>query len=368
MRKSVLIYRGLVAPHEGESILRQKLPTLQTMAELGTLAKLAPLPKVETPEGLYLGMTADVVKLRQGPLTVAALGADPPERSTHFHLSLMSFEDGTARQIQVKIPPEQLRAVLDLGKKLNTRSLTLVPGEEVDHGLVWEGLGDLGTTSAAEVDGKAIKGHLPEGDFESALRAYIDDSVNLLTELEFNEERRDQGLPPLNLFWPWGQGVRTPVPNLALRRGEPTRVLSHSLRLQGLSRLAGYRHGDRWSVGRGTTLKWDFLRKELLAANSAILYLDDFESMRVDEKMEEAEWLVREMDDRLLKPLFEEALTTPAKIILLAPNVGSQGLSLTFQTRDANANSTPFDERALEERTLATTDLDAAVDRGLGAS
>ncbi len=93
MRKVTIVVPGWLAGNDGDSILRQSLPALARLAEAGELAKVAPLPEVETPEALLLGLAPDKVRLAQGPLMVAALGADPPERSTHFHLSILSLTD-----------------------------------------------------------------------------------------------------------------------------------------------------------------------------------------------------------------------------------------------------------------------------------
>src|SRR5579884_4134492 len=98
MRRLVVIAPGLLGDPESESPLRQSLPALQRFTEAGTLFKLAPPPFIETPEALWLGLRPEEAQMRQGPLTVSALGADPPERSTHFHLSLMSFDGERASQ------------------------------------------------------------------------------------------------------------------------------------------------------------------------------------------------------------------------------------------------------------------------------
>lgn len=349
----LIIVPGLV----GEpSILRQKLPTLERIAELGSLFRLQPVPQVETPEAIYLGLRPNEGQLRQGPLTISALGADPPPRSTHFHLSLMSFADGVARQIKVEVAPEEQRRVMDLAKKLNTKLLTVVEGEGLDHGLVWESVGDFHTTSAMEVDGKPIRGHLPEGDNEVPLRRFIDDSINLLSELELNERRLDEDLPPLNLLWPWGHGVRESVPNLALRRGDPALVMSGSLRLQGLSRLAGYRHSNRFEFGRGTNTRLGKIVAAAVREPVTIAVIDAVADFRTKSQLEEAEWFGKELDQALVKPLFEEALLGPTRITILSPS-SSTGLGAAFETRDSNANSIPFDERALEERTIPTRNL-----------
>jgi hypothetical protein len=348
MRRIVLIVPELL----GEpTFLRGKLEALERMTELGNLFKLSPLPKVETPEAMYLGMRPDEAQLRQGPLTVSALGADPPDRSTHFHLSLMSFNDGTATQPRVEISPEEGREILAIGKKLNTKLLTIVDGEGLDHGLVWESIGDHRTSRAKELDGQTIKPHLPEGDAEVALRRFIDDSINLLSELEVNQRRMGEELPPLNLLWPWGEGVRTLVPNLALRRGDPAMVISSSMRLQGLVRLAGYRHAPRSEYGRGLNTRLAKIAEKALKEPVTIVLLDAVQEFRFNHQLEEADWFVRELDNVLLKPLFQEALVKPTRITFLAPGAGV-GLGATFETKNANSNSIPFDERALEEKVL----------------
>jgi 2,3-bisphosphoglycerate-independent phosphoglycerate mutase len=364
MRRVVFVVPEWLSADADDSLLRQHLPTLQAMAELGTLTKLSPQPPVETPESLWLGLPPDMIRLAQGPLTISALGADPPERSTHFHASLMSFEDGVARRVTVQVPDDQVAVITRHAERLNTKALTFVAGEGLDHGLVWEALGDLGTTPPADVDGKPVRDHLPEGDADRPLRLFIDDSINLLSELELNQERTDQGLPLLNLLWPWGHGVRKPVPNLALRRGEPATVLSSSMRMQGLTRLVGYRHGDRHSFGRGLGVKLEHLAGEALKSDLAFVVLDFIPTLREREKLEEANWLTREIDRRFLTPIFESALKSPTRISVVAPSIKSTGLAVSFATGQQGANTIPFDERAREERSLPTRDAWSVIEEG----
>lgn len=83
------------------------------------------------------------------------------------------------------------------------------------------------------------------------LRRFIDDSINLLGEQEFNLRRIDEGLAPVNLIWPWGQGFPPVIPNLALQRGTPCHVLSPALGLRGLSKMCGYTHGPTSGTNAG---------------------------------------------------------------------------------------------------------------------
>jgi hypothetical protein len=363
MRRIVLILPELLGDLDQESPLRQNLPAFRTLAELGEVRKLAPMPRLETPEALYLGARPGEVELRPGPLVVSSLGADPPERSIHFVLAPLAFQDGVALDPGPLPAPEDLDILFAAAKRLDTRSLTLLRGEGRDHGLVLEGRGDLGTTPAADVLGQPVRPRLPEGDHEGPLRRLIDDSINLLTDLEFNQRRVDEGLPPVNMLWPWGHGVRTSVPNLALRRGEPAAVESASFRLAGLARLTGDHHGDRAAFGRGLRTRLRPLAARALANDLTIAVIDAPAELRADpeDRQEELHWFVRELDQELLRPLIDAVLLDPIRIVLVAPRAAGDGLTLTAEPPTDRAGRWPFDERTLDERHVSRVDLDQAV-------
>lgn len=355
---------------ERESPLRQNLPAFRTLAELGAIRRLAPLPREETPEALFLGARTGEIELRPGPLIVSALNADPPDRSIHFHLSLLGFADGMALDVPTLPTPEELRTVIEAARRLDTRLLTLVAGEEKDHGLVLEGRGDLGTTPVSEVVGTKVRPHLPEGDHENSLRRYIDDSINLLSELELNERRLDEGRPPINLLWPWGHGVRTKVPNLALRREEPATVESSSFRLAGLARLTGDLHAERAAFGRGLQVKLRALAGRILSRELTIALIETPAALRLagEEREEELHWFVREIDRELLQPLLDSTLTDPMRIAVIAPGSKSDGLALVAEPPSNRSGMYPFDERMLEEPKVSRVDVDRAVRDAISGS
>ena len=376
MRRTILIIPGLLSGPASDSYLRQKLQNLSAMAEMGVLRRVASPPASETPEAMLLGMSPSSVDLRQGPLTVSAFGFDPPERSTHFHLSLMSLSDNVLTLPRLLPKPEDLEILMTAAVRLNTKLLTVLKGEALDNALVWEALGDLGTKPPESVEGQNIIASLPEGDGENQLRRFIDDSVNLLTSLELNERRIDEGLPPFNVLWPWGHGIRTPVPNLALQRGEPAYVESASIRLAGLTRLAGYRHGDRGRFGRGLKTQLRGIAARCVDRSISIVFISTMQELRSEDKHEECEWFVRELDRELLGPLLNDHLKTPSRLHLIAPppmgesnanNVTASevGLSVSVETHVVSSNIFPFDERSLNEKTLPKVDLWSLVAAGL---
>ena len=376
MRRTILIVPGMLSMPGADSFLRQKLPALTTFSEIGQLSRVAPIPNSQTPEVLLLGMKPDTVRLNQGPLTVSAFGFDPPEKSTHFHLSLMSFCDGTAVMPDAAPQPEEAEILLNEAKRLNGRLLTICKGEGLDHGLVWEAFGDLGTTQPKVGQPLEIIKSLPEGDGDSLLRRLIDDSINLLSELEINVRRVDEGLPPLNLLWPWGQGVRQKVPNLALSRGEPAWVESCSMRLAGLTRLTGYRHIDRAMFGRGLHTQFRSIADRATKRDLTVIYIDAPVELRRQIKPEELEWFLRELDRNLLQPLIEDHVKTPSRLTLIAPGSldgfaetdmqpSPVGLALSAESNVLSSSHMPFDERTLEEQKIALIDLSTLVLRGL---
>lgn len=399
MRRIVLILPHLLSETGEGSFLKANLPGLNRFAESGSIAKCSPMPPDPlisaiyeqslspstaksvlaslTPEAAWLGLDPHSLVLQDGPLTVAALNADPPARSVHFHLSLMSFEDGAAKKLTTRIAPADLQTIRFAADRLNTNFLTSVWGENADHGLVWEdGSLELGAAPSWAIEGQSIEGWLPEGDGEKMLRRYIDDSINLLSELPLNKQRIEEGLQPINLLWPWGHGFREPVPNLALRRGEICQVESSSMRLQGLTRLAGYRHGDRVGFGKGVRINFAQILQSVNSHDCTLALIDGFSFLHETSRPDQMEWLIDAIDKNLLQPLWDVARREPLRLTLVAPGgytepwrrvsgASSIGLVLSYDSRTVASNHVPFDERALEERTLSTIDPWAAIGQGL---
>ena len=257
-------------------VLPGLLPYAEATALTGGVRRLAPVRG--TPEAAWLGLPP--LAVADGPLIVAALGAEPPERTMQFHLSVLGL-DGV---LATPPPPsrEEESVLRPLLRRLDTKRLTAVPGEGLDHGLVLDGWWDLGTKSPEEALGRPMAESLPEGDLEPLLRRYLDDSVNLLSELAINERRRDEGIVPLNVLWPWGHGAPRRLTNLALLRGEALTVASDSLRMRGMARLAGYRPAR---LKGGLETDWTRLATHGVAALGAFVGLGEEEAVWLAERM-----------------------------------------------------------------------------------
>ena len=293
----------------------------------GQVRRVAPVRG--SPEAAFVGLPP--TRLADGPLIVAALGAEPPERSLQFQLSWLGLDDGLLVPAEPPSAEESaaLKAVLP---KLDTKRLTGLFGEAVDHALVLDGYHDLGTTPLADALGRPLGEVLPEGEREEALRRYVDDSVNLLSELESNRRRVDEGRLPLSLLFPWGHGAPRRLPNLALHRGAPLTVEAASLRMRGVARLVDYRPVRLLD---GLEVDWNGLaaRKPGIAAVEAFAGLGE----------EEAVWLLRRM-----APVFD------------VPGLAVVAGGLILQSGDAGG--VPFRGDVSEDGSAPQVDLWEAVD------
>lgn len=351
MRKIVLIVPEWLGEPGEDSAIRE-LAGLRQLAETSITTGLTALRPDRMIEGVWLGLDESEADMSPGPLTVAGLGADPPERSTHFVLSLLSHTEDSTQEIAPTA--HEFRAIMELLPKLNTKVLTVVAGEQTQHGLVWEGRGDLGTTPPDQIG--SLRSSLPVGDGDERLRRLIDDSLNLLMEQEFNHQRLDEGRAPINLLWPWGQGERIRVPNLALRRGEPATVFSNQLRLAGLTRLSGYLHSDRAKFGKGTRTQLRSLADEALKTKASITVVDAFQQFRPSSMFEELDWFSRQLNENWIQPILEKLNETPTSLLVLAPSSRGKGLALQYEKGQLEVGRWPFDERVLEEAKLPVHD------------
>lgn len=355
MRRTVLIVPGLCGVPGSESILRWAGPALAELGQRAEVFALEELAPSETPEAAWLGLDPVGVRLRPGPLAVAAFGAEPPERFVHFRVDILSLDGDALQAPRGGVAEADLARVRTLARRLETSRLRWVDGEGMDNALVWEqGSIEMETAPPELAATRGLHQALPVGDGEPLLRRFIDDSVNLLRDEEFNLRRIEEGLDPLNVLWPWGQGFREPVPNLWLERGERLHVESGSLRLEGLARLTKCTHGARSAFGRGTNVRLPQLADIAGKHSPLVIVLDSFLSMRRAEKWEEMEWLLARMDEELLAPMLVRLRAGDTRIALLAPGDHARGLALIAESGPPVEGTWPFDERLLEERKAPT--------------
>jgi 2,3-bisphosphoglycerate-independent phosphoglycerate mutase len=178
----------------------------------------------------------------RGPIEAVAMGIPLDPKDVAFRCSLISTDGETLLDYSAgHISTEEARPIIELAnRKLGTRAITLFPGVSYRHIMRWtDGPTDVRTHPPHENMGRKLADILPLGDGDARLRAFIDDSLNLLDDLPFNRARRDAGKPPANMLWPWSPGRTPELPAFAKRRGVTGAVISAVDVVRGLGRLAG---------------------------------------------------------------------------------------------------------------------------------
>jgi hypothetical protein len=338
MSCAVLALPGLLDSPDGEPFLPRSA-TLESIAAHGRVRRTA-APRTL---GEWLGLEPEEADLAFGPLVVAALGAHPPERSISFAVEILGLEGDVLQPPPVLTQAEHAE-IVTASRKLDTRRLTLVANERSPHGLVWEDWGEFDALAPDEAVGKPLAEALPRGDGERELRRYIEDSVNLLSELELNRRRAGEGFPVAGVLWPFAPGMRRPVPNLALRYG-PISVTGGDIALRGLARLAGLSHTPA-PAGKGLDLPWSDLRA---AMGSGILVIQEFARLREQGLFEEGRWLANRLVENLLVPLLDELAKDVNRSVMVVASGRLGGLSLELHGRANPEAGPPFDERAFED-------------------
>lgn len=175
-----------------------------------------------------------------GALAVARFRRSLEDREVGFVLTLGSVgEDGILGDAGEVSPAEAAEASA-LAARLDSSSLRAVFSPGAEHALVMRaGSPDLVATDWEEALGKPWDSVLPQGDGEAVLRRYVDDSANLLMGTEANRRRQGEGLPLLNVLWPWAPGMGFKLPRVVLDYGMPLRVETDDWAVEGAAWLAG---------------------------------------------------------------------------------------------------------------------------------
>jgi 2,3-bisphosphoglycerate-independent phosphoglycerate mutase len=351
-------------------------PIWKSLVEQSKVFRLQALPpETETPEAAWLGLDPTEWEIPQGPLTLAALGHVPPERSVSFHLSLLGLNEGGALSPLEDITDGEAGEAMELAQSLATRRLILSAGGAADHGLVWlDGPREIHCTPARDATGLNWRDKLPAGEEEEVLHRFIDDSLNLLHGSEFNRRRMGEGQLPAAILWPWGPGAAFQAPNLPLRRGSVVKLMSRSTRLQGLARLFGDSHPRASLFGSSLRVNWAMVREALMSSEPVVAVLHPIVPMQAWERLDEIERFLAHTAEQVLQPLL--SLDKPFRLTVLAPGdpwdgaaralrANAMGLGFNYDSRRKVTGSLPFDERVLDDNRAALYPMHEAVQKGL---
>ncbi len=178
-----------------------------------------------------------------GALEAVGIGAPLGVRDVAFRVNLGSVgEDGVIGDTTGGGAPleDTLALMSQVDERLSTRRLRFYPGRRFAHVMVWtDGPTGVRCTPAPTARGQRLEAVLPEGDGDGPLRQLIWDSVDLLDRHRINHRRREEGLPPVNLLWPWAPGRAPDLEHYVVRGREQAVVLASRLEVLGAARAAG---------------------------------------------------------------------------------------------------------------------------------
>jgi 2,3-bisphosphoglycerate-independent phosphoglycerate mutase len=237
---------------EGRTLLEaSRTEALDEIARRGSCGTVRLLP-----QGLIAGAGGELLALlgcpeddseppSLGALEALGIGAPFYPRDVAFRVNLSSVgEDGVVADTSgAAIAVEDALSLMQqVDEKLSTRRLRFYPGRHFAHVMVLtDGPAEVRCVPAPLARGRPLEEALPEGDGDGPLRQLIWDSVELLDRHRINHARREEGLRPVNLLWPWAPGRPPEYRSLALRTGQRAAVLASRLEVLGAAKALGVR-------------------------------------------------------------------------------------------------------------------------------
>lgn len=344
----MVIVPGWLAGAEEDSVLVRPGEALAAWSEAARVSVVRTRPEepVLCPDAAYLGLNPEEFQVEPGPLAAACFGAQPPWGSTVFHLSLLGT-DGEEVWAPEELGDADASELIGAARALETADARLVEGEGGDHALVarWP---------VPEAEPRWPRGLMEAGygravdELDRWLRRWVDDSVNLLSEHDVNRRRADLGLRPANLLWPWGPGVaRSHLPWSPDPRERPV-LASGSIRLHGMARLVALPRWPRALFRGRPEAPLERLAEMAFDEGRLLIHLAEFGRARTAGDPERLAWLQRWLEERLLRPILDQARRRPTRLLLaaLGERVGLVGVADSEQPQP---NGVPFDERAVAD-------------------
>lgn len=224
-----------------------KTPYMDRVAQQGILGLVRTLP-----EGMHPG--SDVANLSimgydprryyqgRGPLEAASMDIKLGLKDLAFRCNLVTVEDGIMLDYSGgRISSwEAKELVTSLQGELGGEEFDFYPGVSYRELLIWHrGPEGISTTPPHDITGQGVDHYLPSGPGSQTLRELMAIAGALLQDHPVNRRRKEQGEPPANAIWPWGQGRKPSMPTLWKRFSLTGVVISAVDLIRGMGRLAG---------------------------------------------------------------------------------------------------------------------------------
>ncbi len=260
----------------------------------------------------------------RAPLEAASLDVPMDASDVAFRCNLITT-DGT-RVVDYsagEIPtPEAHALIRTIDQKLSTKRYQFFPGISYRHIMMLrEASPNVRTTPPHDIMGQAIEAHLPQGDNEARLRQLMYDSIEILEAHDVNKRRRDEGKPPANMIWLWGQGRPCQLPSFAVQRGVPGIAIAAVDLIRGTAKSAGL--AAPVVPGATGAIETDFAAKGRLAVASleqypfVLVHVEAPDEAAHQGSAEKKVWAIEQIDEHVVGPVLARLRRTPGSRMLI---------------------------------------------------
>jgi 2,3-bisphosphoglycerate-independent phosphoglycerate mutase len=179
----------------------------------------------------------------RGPLEAASMGVKLEPDEVAFRCNLVTEGEGRLLDFSAEhIPSSESRVLMEyLDRSLGDDRTSFHPGVSYRHLLVLKGEEFLESSCLPphDVVGEKVEDILPKGKGASRLVELVRESRRLLEGHVVNEKRRQRGLRPANMIWPWGQGKPPSLTSIQERYSLQGAIITAVDLLKGLGIYAG---------------------------------------------------------------------------------------------------------------------------------
>ncbi|MBN1577592.1 MAG: cofactor-independent phosphoglycerate mutase [Chitinispirillaceae bacterium] len=252
MKYALLIGDGMadwpVAALENRTPLEYaRTPNMDRVAKKGTIGLVATVPQGMPPGSdvanlSLLGYDPMTYYSGRAPIEAASMGVALAANDTAFRCNLVTIENETMVDYSAGhiTTAEAHLIVKELQKHCSTETVRFFPGVSYRHLTVIAAFPEgLVTTPPHDISGKPIHSYLPQGEAAGDLLRLMQKAHEVLSVLEVNKRRRDEGKKTATDIWLWGQGRAVSLPSMAQRYGITGSVISAVDLVRGLGILAG---------------------------------------------------------------------------------------------------------------------------------
>lgn len=224
-------------------------PYMDEVVRQGIIGTVRTIPRQMSPGSDVANMSLlgyDPRKFLTGRAAIEAanIGIDIPEGWTAFRCNLVTVENNIMVDYSAgHIGQDDVVLFIDLlNERIGDEKLKFYAGTSYRNILLIEGSYEaVRCTPPHDITGMPIDEYLPSGHGSDVLVSIMEQSRDILTDCDINMRRKENGLPPVNMAWLWGQGRRMTLESFKNRFGLTGGIISAVDLIRGIGKLIGLR-------------------------------------------------------------------------------------------------------------------------------